>query len=219
MLTFLVGPTVAGSLLTGLLSGRAVLRDLHSPVFLPVIFTADDKVFLLLMGVAVNILEDLGWTGFAIPGCGRTTVCLPLGSSSMCRRGLALPYVLGARQFLGRAPAGHLACAPVLLVAGLSGADGVDLQPDREPARGAARARESHSHKFHLHAFVDKALEWSSWPTRAPRAAITPQADGLKGRRRMSTSLWATILARQAHFGAPMSRGSNRPGRIQLHLA
>lgn len=45
--------------------------SLISPEFLPRIFTTDDKITLLLMGIAVGlgagILEELGWTGFAIP--------------------------------------------------------------------------------------------------------------------------------------------------------
>lgn len=104
VLAMLTGPTIAGLLLTGLLTGRAGFRELGSrlakwraagrwwavalltapiltaavismlslvsPVFLPPIATADDKIGLLLpvLGVAVStLLEELGWTGFAIP--------------------------------------------------------------------------------------------------------------------------------------------------------
>jgi membrane protease YdiL (CAAX protease family) len=55
------------------LSTLAVLLALSSvsPQFLPVLFTADEKVGLLLAGivggVVVGIFEELGWTGFAIP--------------------------------------------------------------------------------------------------------------------------------------------------------
>lgn len=101
----IVGPSLAGLLLTSLVAGRAGLREfgarllkwrvgafwcavallaaplsmlavllalsLLSPVFLPRIFTTDDKAALLLMGMAVGlgagIFEELGWTGFAIP--------------------------------------------------------------------------------------------------------------------------------------------------------
>jgi membrane protease YdiL (CAAX protease family) len=100
----LTGPTIASLLLTGLLAGRAGLRELlarllrwrvsarwyvvalltapllvagvlvalslASPVFLPPIITADDKAAMLLpaLGVALTtVLEELGWTGFAIP--------------------------------------------------------------------------------------------------------------------------------------------------------
>ena len=103
--TMLLGPSVAGILMTGLLYGRAGFRELGSrlrrwrvgarwwaaalliaplvfavvflmlslisPEFLPRIFVTDDKVSLVLMGIAiglpVGILEELGWTGFAIP--------------------------------------------------------------------------------------------------------------------------------------------------------
>jgi membrane protease YdiL (CAAX protease family) len=46
--------------------------SLLSPRFLPGIFTADDKASLLLFGIAWGLigggfLEELGWTGFAVP--------------------------------------------------------------------------------------------------------------------------------------------------------
>ena len=101
----LVGPSVAGILLIGLIEGRAGFRtllsrlrtwrvnarwyavallaaplaatsvllilSLFSPVFVPAIFTAEDKLGLLLSGLMaglmVGIFEELGWTGFVIP--------------------------------------------------------------------------------------------------------------------------------------------------------
>jgi membrane protease YdiL (CAAX protease family) len=43
-----------------------------SPAFLPGIFTTEEKTSLLLVSLAVGlsagIFEELGWTGFAIPG-------------------------------------------------------------------------------------------------------------------------------------------------------
>jgi membrane protease YdiL (CAAX protease family) len=46
--------------------------SLTSPEYLPSIFTTDEKASLLLMGIAYGLigggfLEELGWTGFAIP--------------------------------------------------------------------------------------------------------------------------------------------------------
>jgi membrane protease YdiL (CAAX protease family) len=101
----LIGPSVAGILLTGLVDGKAgfrrlmdrlrawrvgarwyaaalltaplialavlLLLSLSSPAFVPALFTADDKLGLLLSGVMaglmVGVFEELGWTGFAIP--------------------------------------------------------------------------------------------------------------------------------------------------------
>jgi membrane protease YdiL (CAAX protease family) len=63
----------AVALLTAPLSTLAVLLVLSfiSPVVSPSILVADDKVSLILMGLVaglmVGILEELGWTGFAIP--------------------------------------------------------------------------------------------------------------------------------------------------------
>ena len=61
------------ALLTAPLLITAVLLALSliSPMFLPRIFTSGDTASVLLMGLAVGlptgILEELGWTGFAIP--------------------------------------------------------------------------------------------------------------------------------------------------------
>jgi membrane protease YdiL (CAAX protease family) len=45
--------------------------SLTSPVFLPSVFTAVDKTSLILTGITVGLIggfvEELGWTGFAIP--------------------------------------------------------------------------------------------------------------------------------------------------------
>jgi len=106
VLAMLVGPGVAGILLTGFVYGKAGLRQLlhrllrwrvdarwyavalltapllvtavllalslTSPIFLPGIFTSDDKAALLLVGIAYGLaagfFEELGWTGVAVPG-------------------------------------------------------------------------------------------------------------------------------------------------------
>jgi membrane protease YdiL (CAAX protease family) len=105
-LPYFLGPTIAGLLMTGIVSGRLGLRALLSRLrrwrvgigwyatalltapllvglvalllsmasrdYLPAIATADDKVGLLVTGVVVGLLfggflEELGWTGFAVP--------------------------------------------------------------------------------------------------------------------------------------------------------
>ena len=105
ILALAIGPTVAGVLLTGLVDGKAGLRELGSrslkwrvsgrwyavalltaplsvtasllalqltsPEFRPGIFTTSDKASVLMFGIitglVVGILEELGWTGFAVP--------------------------------------------------------------------------------------------------------------------------------------------------------
>jgi membrane protease YdiL (CAAX protease family) len=63
----------ATALLTAPLSMMAAVLALSitSPEFLPAIFTSPDKTTLLLMGIVPGLtagfLEELGWTGFAIP--------------------------------------------------------------------------------------------------------------------------------------------------------
>jgi len=104
-MALLLGPSVAGILLTGLTSGRDGFRkllshllrwrvsarwyavalltaplsavvvllvlSLFSPEFTPLIFISDDKASLILMGLVAGLMvgcvEELGWTGFAIP--------------------------------------------------------------------------------------------------------------------------------------------------------
>jgi uncharacterized protein len=106
LLALFAGPSVAGIVLTGLVYGRAGLRNLltrmtrwrvgarwyavallttpllvtgtllafslTSPEFLPSILTSNEKAALLLFGigwglVGGGLLEELGWTGFAVP--------------------------------------------------------------------------------------------------------------------------------------------------------
>jgi uncharacterized protein len=61
------------AILTAPLLSTVILLALSliSPRFLPAIITANDKAFLVLFGIVaglmVAILEELGWTGFAIP--------------------------------------------------------------------------------------------------------------------------------------------------------
>jgi membrane protease YdiL (CAAX protease family) len=129
-LALLAGPGVSGVLLTGLVHGRAGLRDvvvrmtrwrvgvrwyaaallsaplvfmvvllalsLTSPVFLPGIFTKDDKAALILLslvgGLVVGVFEELGWTGFAVPALRRRY--------GVFATGLVVGLVWGAWHFL-----------------------------------------------------------------------------------------------------------------------
>ena len=116
-LAMLIGPSVAGLVMTGLVDGKAGFRELwtrlvrwrvgagwyavallttpllatasllalslFSPVFLPAILTAEDRVSLLVLGLVVGlaagIFEEVGWTGFAIPRLLRTHGVLATG--------------------------------------------------------------------------------------------------------------------------------------------
>jgi uncharacterized protein len=99
VLAMLAGPSVTGLLLTGLVDGKAGLREVlrrllrwrvgagwYAVALLPApllaaavlfalslsspIFTTADKAAVLLSGIAAGlttVLEELGWTGFAVP--------------------------------------------------------------------------------------------------------------------------------------------------------
>ena len=117
VLAMVAGPSAAGLLVTGLVYGRAGLREfrtrllkwrlgarwyavalLTAPLlmiaillalsrfsdrFLPGIFVSDDKVALLLTGMAIALtagfIEELGWTGFAVPALRRRYGVLATG--------------------------------------------------------------------------------------------------------------------------------------------
>jgi uncharacterized protein len=67
----------AAALLTAplLMTATLLALSLMSPAFLPGLYTADDTVPLLLIGLGVGVsagaFEELGWTGFAIPALRR----------------------------------------------------------------------------------------------------------------------------------------------------
>jgi membrane protease YdiL (CAAX protease family) len=75
----------AVALLTAPLVATAVLLTLSlaDPIFLPDIYTSDDKASILLFGLAVGVgagvVEELGWTGFAIPALRRRHGVLTTG--------------------------------------------------------------------------------------------------------------------------------------------
>ena len=157
ILAVLVGPSVSGILLTGLVHGRAGFRDLFirmrrwrvgsrwyavalltaplvftavliplsliSSVFRLGIFASDAKVSFVLMNIGValvvGILEELGWTGFAVP----TLLGLRYGVLST---GLIVGVLWGAWHLLGNdiwasvAIAGDLPLALFVVLGGLS---------------------------------------------------------------------------------------------------
>jgi uncharacterized protein len=113
----IVGPAVAGLLLTGLVDGRAGLhrltsrlrpwrvgarwylvalvtgpllmaatvfgQSLASPDIRPDIVTADDKLSIIVVGIAIGLVGpflELGWTGFALPKRRRRHGMSPPGS-------------------------------------------------------------------------------------------------------------------------------------------
>jgi membrane protease YdiL (CAAX protease family) len=130
-LPYLLGPVISSVLLTGLVDGKAGLRELLSrllkwrvnarwyavalliapllamiilfsltlisPAFLPAIFTTDDKISLLLTGIAIGLvggglMEEPGWTGFAIPRLRRRY--------SVMITGLVVGFLWGVWHFL-----------------------------------------------------------------------------------------------------------------------
>lgn len=71
--------------------------SLISPAFLPKIFTSNDKSTVLLTGIAVGIfggglLEEPGWTGFAVPGLRK--------QYSVFKTGLIVGFLWGLWHFL-----------------------------------------------------------------------------------------------------------------------
>jgi membrane protease YdiL (CAAX protease family) len=106
LIVMFAGPSIAGILMTGIVFGRAGLRELLSRLlrwrvggrwyaaalltgpllvavilfalaafwseFMPGVLTADDKIRLVVFGLAWGLIggglmEELGWTGFAVP--------------------------------------------------------------------------------------------------------------------------------------------------------
>ncbi len=110
----------AVALLTAPLLVTATLfaLSLASPVFLPGILTTSDKASLLLFGIAVGLgagfFEELGWTGFAVPGLRRRY--------GVFTTGLIVGVLWGAWHFLvtlwgSGSSSGALSLALFLLVA------------------------------------------------------------------------------------------------------
>jgi uncharacterized protein len=157
ILAVLVGPSVSGIVLTGLVYGREGFRglltrmrrwrvgarwyavalltaplvftavliplSLISPVFRLGIFASEARVSFVLMNIVValvvGILEELGWTGFAVP------TLLGLGYSVLST-GLIVGVLWGAWHLLGNdiwasvAIAGDLPLALFVVLRGLS---------------------------------------------------------------------------------------------------
>jgi membrane protease YdiL (CAAX protease family) len=86
LLTWRVGARwYAVALLTAPLLVMAILLalSLFSPHFVPNLFVSDDKVALLLSSLAIALaagfIEELGWTGFAVPALRRRYSVLATG--------------------------------------------------------------------------------------------------------------------------------------------
>jgi membrane protease YdiL (CAAX protease family) len=86
LLTWRVGARwYAVALLTAPLLMMAILLalSLFSPQFVPSLFVSDDKVALLLSSIAIALaagfIEELGWTGFAVPALRRRYSVLATG--------------------------------------------------------------------------------------------------------------------------------------------
>jgi membrane protease YdiL (CAAX protease family) len=67
-----------------LVTPTLLLLSLTSPVFLPDIFTTANKISLIVSGIVIGLifgglLEELGWTGFAVPGLRRHYSVLTTG--------------------------------------------------------------------------------------------------------------------------------------------
>lgn len=155
----------AVALLPALLLPAVILFALSLP---SPIFTTDDKAAVLLSGITAGlttVLEEIGWTGFAVPrlrGC--VTVPLRLGSSWASWGSVAPPAgPLDKRHFLRSALSGPLPAPEFLLwhsaTDGLPDTHDVGLRPYGEPARGDTHARESYSqHDLHLQASGDRGV-------------------------------------------------------------
>jgi membrane protease YdiL (CAAX protease family) len=107
------------ALLTAPLVVTAVLLalSLANPIFLPGIYTSDDKTSILLFGLAVGlgagVFEELGWTGFAQPALGRRYGVLATG--------LIIGSLWGAWHFLVNVWASSLSAGALALPLYLSG--------------------------------------------------------------------------------------------------
>ncbi len=66
-----------------LITATLLVLSRTSPVFLPVLVTAEGKLSLLIigivMGLAVGFFEELGWTGFAVPRLRQRHGVIPTG--------------------------------------------------------------------------------------------------------------------------------------------
>lgn len=130
-LPYLLGPVLSGTLLTGLLDGKAGFQrflarlirwqvkprwyalailtaplltsavlfplSLMSRAYLPALVTTDEKLSLLLTGIAIGLIggglmEEPGWTGFAVPRLRKR--------HGVTATGLILGFVWGVWHFL-----------------------------------------------------------------------------------------------------------------------
>jgi membrane protease YdiL (CAAX protease family) len=85
--------------------------SVFSPAFLPGILTAGDKVSLVIFAVAVGLvnpwIEEVGWTGFAVPDLGKRYTVLA--------NGLIVGIVWGAWHFLSNLWGASSVTVPLVL--------------------------------------------------------------------------------------------------------
>ena len=203
LLTWRVGPRwYAVALLAGPLLGAATLfaLSLTSPVFLPGILTTSDNATLLLVcivyGLGAGFCEEIGWTGFAVPGLGQRYGVLATGLLVGLLWGAwhFLNELLGKRRFIeGALPGAFPAREPLRHsgTAGLQGAHGVGLRPYREPARGDAHAREFHSQLADPHASGDIGCALLHLVPRMGRRALGRRCCSRRGQRRVALATTA----------------------------
>ena len=120
----------AAALLTGplVMGGTVFALSLAAPEFRPDFLTADDKLNIVVTGIVLGLMvgffEELGWTGFALPGLRRRYGVVTTGLVMGLLWGLwHFPMFAGTRDPTGTLPAALVvasSCSPGCLRTGCS---------------------------------------------------------------------------------------------------